>query len=259
MTIDLHTREAGTGRPLVLLHAFPLSSAMWLEQRNGLSDVCRVITPDQRGFGGTMLGSDAPSLDHAADDVAALLDRLDLDRVILGGLSLGGYVAMAFWRRHRERVAGLVLADTKARADTPEAAANRERIAQAVLSDSDCDLLVEEVLPNLVGRTTVAERALVYGRVKGLVQAAPAAAVAWAARAMARRPDSLADLRGVDVATLIVVGEEDVLSTTADAQAMAEAIPAARMEVIAAAGHLTAVEAPQQFNALLRDFLATMS
>jgi pimeloyl-ACP methyl ester carboxylesterase len=101
--VDLHVRETGSGLPVVLLHAFPLSSAMWLEQRNDLGDAFRIITPDLRGFGGSQLGYDEPSLDHVADDVAALLDTLALDRVVLGGLSMGGYAAMAFLRRHGDR------------------------------------------------------------------------------------------------------------------------------------------------------------
>ena len=151
MTVALHVREAGAGRPVVLMHAFPLSSAMWLEQRNALGDRCRVITPDLRGFGGSPLGDDEPSLDAMADDVAAMLDGLELDRVVLGGLSMGGYVAMAFLRRHAGRVAALVLADTKATADAPEAAANRERIAARLRSDDSSDVLVEDVLPSLLG------------------------------------------------------------------------------------------------------------
>src|SRR4051794_2955256 len=114
--LDLHVREAGAGMPVMLLHAFPLSSAMWLGQRNELSDVCRVITPDLRGFGGSHLGDDEPSLDLMADDVARLLDNLSLDTVVLGGLSMGGYVAMAFARQHGDRLRGLLLADTKASA-----------------------------------------------------------------------------------------------------------------------------------------------
>jgi pimeloyl-ACP methyl ester carboxylesterase len=256
MRIDLTLREAGAGRPLVLLHAFPLSAAMWLDQREGLADGCRVITPDLRGFGGSPLGADEPDLAEMADDVAALIDRLGYDRVVLGGLSMGGYVAMAFVRQHPQRLAGLVLADTKAGADTPAAAANRERIAAAVLADHNSTVLVDEVLPALVGPTTVTSRALVHGRVRGLVQSAPAHAVAWAQRAMARRPDSTADLAWVDVPTLVIVGEEDTLTPLAEAEAMAAAVPAARLVRIPGAGHLSAVEAPAEFNAAVRSFLA---
>lgn len=255
--MDLSYRESGAGRPLVLLHAFPLSSAMWLAQREGLSAVCRVVTPDQRGFGGTPLGHDEPSLDEAADDVAGLLDKLGLDRVVLGGLSMGGYVALAFWRRHRDRVAALVLADTKATADPPAVAESRERIAAAVLAGQE-SLLVDEVLPKLVGQTTKDRRALVLGRVKAFVQGAPAYAVAWSERAMALRPDSTPDLAGIDVPTLVVVGEEDELSSPAEAEAMAGAVPGARLVRLAGAGHLSAVEVPEEFNAAVREFLAEL-
>lgn len=256
--MDLAYREVGAGRPLVLLHAFPLSSAMWLEQRNGLSGLCRVITPDQRGFGGSPLGEDQPDLDAAADDVAALLDRLDLDRVVLGGLSMGGYVAMAVLRRHPDRVQALLLADTKASADADAARANRERIAAAVESDDASTVLVDEVLPTLLGRTTGERRPLVTGRVRGLVEAAPAPAVAWAQRAMAVRPDSFETLRAFDRPALVVVGEEDVLSPPPDAQAMAEALPQGRLVVVPEAGHLTAVETPEAFNAAVAGFLAEL-
>jgi pimeloyl-ACP methyl ester carboxylesterase len=253
--MDIAYREVGRGRPLVLLHAFPLSSAMWLAQREALADTCRVITPDQRGFGGSELGDDEPSLDACADDLVRLLDRLELDQVVLGGLSMGGYVAMAFLRRHADRVAALLLADTKASADPEAARANRERIAQAVLED-DSTVLVDDVLPSLLGATTVASRPMVSGRVRGLVQAAPGPAVAWAQRAMAARPDSFDTLRAFERPALVVVGEEDQLSPVGDAQAMADALPQARLAVLAEAGHLTAVETPEAFNAEVAGFLA---
>ena len=256
--MELSYRESGAGRPLVLLHAFPLSSAMWLEQREALADTCRVITPDQRGFGGSDLGEDPPSLDAAADDVAELLDRLELDRVVLGGLSMGGYVAMAFLRRHPERVSALLLADTKASADPAPAQENRERIAKAVLEEGST-ILVDEVLPALLGATTVASRPMVAGRVRGLVQAAPGAAVAWAQRAMAARPDSFDTLRAFAGPALVVVGDEDQLSPVADAQAMADALPSARLAVLPEAGHLTAVETPEAFTAEVAGFVAGLA
>jgi pimeloyl-ACP methyl ester carboxylesterase len=256
--MDLAYREMGSGRPLVLLHAFPLSSAMWLPQREGLGGLCRVITPDQRGFGGSPLGEDAPSLDACADDVAALLDKLDLDRVVLGGLSMGGYVAMAFLRRHPDRVSALLLAGTKAGADPEPARAKRERIAVAVVEDGST-VVADEVLPTLTGPTTAGSRPLVAGRVRALVQAAPAPAVAWAQRAMAARPDSFATLRAFDRPALVVVGDEDELSPLPDAQAMAEALPDARLAVIEEAGHLTAVETPEAFIAEVAGFLAELA
>jgi pimeloyl-ACP methyl ester carboxylesterase len=255
MAVDLHYHDAGTGTALVLLHAFPLSAAMWLAQREGLADTSRVITPDQRGFGGSPLGADEPSLDQVADDVAMLLDGLGLDRVVLGGLSMGGYAAMAFLRRHGERVAGLLLADTKAGADAEAARQNRERIAQLVTDDPGSSVVVDEILPTLLGETTMRERPLVAGRTKAFVQAAPPAAVAWAQRAMAARPDSFETLRAVSVPTLVIVGAEDALAPVAEAQAMADAVPGAALEVLDRAGHLSAIEVPDEFNAAVRRFL----
>jgi pimeloyl-ACP methyl ester carboxylesterase len=255
MDVELYVRESGTGLPLVLLHAFPLSSAMWLSQREGLSDICRVITPDLRGFGGTPLAWSEPSLDVCADDVARLLDTLSLNTVVLGGLSMGGYVAMAFLRLHADRLSALVLADTKAGADLPPARENRERIAAALDADAESTVLLDAVLPDLVGKTTKEKRALIFGRVKALVQAAPAPAAAWAQRAMAARPDSFDVLRGFAQPALVIVGEEDALSSREDAQAMVDALPNGRLVTIPEAGHLTAVEAPNEFNTAVREFV----
>ena len=164
MSVELYHRDTGQGLPVVLLHAFPVSSAMWLSQREALAPAYRVITPDQRGFGGSPLGADDPDLGLAADDVVALLDAKNIDSAVIGGLSMGGYVAMALLRRHPQRVRALVLADTKAGADPEPARANRHRIAAAVEADERSSLLLEEVLPTLVGPTTVATRPMVHGR-----------------------------------------------------------------------------------------------
>ncbi|MFI9553329.1 alpha/beta fold hydrolase [Nonomuraea endophytica] len=254
--MQLYTRSAGNGVPVVLLHAFPLSSAMWLAQREGLAASCRVITPDLRGFGGSRLGDDEPSVDAMADDVAAMLDVEGIERAVVGGLSMGGYVTMAFCRRHPDRLLGVILADTKASPDPEQARDNRERIALRVL-DEGPGVLVEEVLPALIGRTTRERRAMVFGRVRGLVQAAPPAAVAWAQRAMAARPDSFDTLSGLKVPLLAIVGEEDELSPVADAEAMTRAVPDGRLEIIKKAGHLSAVEQPEAFNAAVADFVSS--
>src|SRR4051794_32214092 len=121
MSVTLYSRDVGQGTPLVLLHAFPLSSAMWLAQRETLAKRFRVITPDLRGFGGSVLGEETPSIEVMAEDVAQMLRSKGLERAVIGGLSMGGYVAMALCRHHPERVLGLLLADTKAAADLEEA------------------------------------------------------------------------------------------------------------------------------------------
>jgi pimeloyl-ACP methyl ester carboxylesterase len=257
--IDPYVIEAGRGPAVVLLHAFPLNASMWSAQREALAGSYRVLCPDQRGFGGTQLGHDEPDLDEIADDIAAMLDSRKVETCVLGGLSMGGYVTMAFLRRHPDRVRGLILADTKAGADTPEAAANRLRIADEVIAASSAAQLVDEMLPALVGATTKEKRALVLGRVKALVERAPAYAVAWAQRAMAQRPDSFSTLAAVTVPTLVIVGEEDTLSPLADAKAMADAVPGATLVTIPESGHVTSVEAPEEFNAAVAEFLAALA
>ncbi|GLX01234.1 alpha/beta fold hydrolase [Microtetraspora sp. NBRC 16547] len=256
--MQLYSRSAGSGTPVVLLHAFPLSSAMWLAQREGLAPACRVITPDLRGFGGSRLGDEAPSLDLMADDVARLLDHEGVERAVVGGQSMGGYVTMAFCRRHPDRLLGVVLADTKAAADPPPARENRERIAEAVLRDGS-EILVREVLPPQLGATTKQGRPMVAGRVRGLVQSAPPAAVAWAQRAMAARPDSSDTLRTLKVPALVVVGDEDELSPPAEAEAMAGTVPDGRLVVIEKAGHLSAMEQPEAFNHAVADFVRSLA
>ncbi|MFF7632852.1 alpha/beta fold hydrolase [Kitasatospora sp. NPDC008050] len=250
-------RENGTGTPLVLLHAYPLSALMWAAQLERLpgpaGDLARVITPDQRGFGDAELGVDGPSLDLAADDVARLLDSLGIERAVIGGLSMGGYVAMAFARRHPERLCGLLLADTKATADTEQASANRERIAAAVLARDSVRLLAEERIEDgLLGPVTTPELA---DQVRAMIAAAPPKAVAWAQRAMAARGDSSQVLAGLAVPTAVIVGEADALTPVADAQLMTDLIPDAELTVVPAVGHLSPLEAPETFTAAVRELL----
>lgn len=256
MTVELTYQESGHGTPLVLLHAFPLSSAMWATQHWLLADACRLITPDLRGWGDSPLGDAEPSLDAVVDDLALLLDDLELDRVVLGGASMGGYVTMAFLRRYPERVLGLVLANTKATADTPGAAANRARMANALDHTHSAETLVENVYGNLLGSTTRKTKPAVADAVRAAVLAAPPAAAAWAQRAMASRADAVEVLRGTHVPTLILAGEEDALITDEDVATMASALPDAAVIEIPHAGHLTAVEDPTAFDGAVRSLLA---
>lgn len=255
--VDLHVRVSGAGSPIVLLHAFPLCASMWDEQREELGRNHRVITPDLRGFGGSRPGRDEPDLDHMADDVAGVLDRFKLKSVVLGGLSMGGYVAMAFLRRHPDRVRALVLADTKASADPEPARENRRRIADELVEEDSVRALIDEVLPKLCGETTKTQRPAVLGRVRALVEDTAPTTAAWAQRAMANRPDSFDVLRSAGLPTLVVIGEEDVLSTVADGEALAEAT-GGELVVLPGSGHLTALEVPGDFNAAVSRFTASL-
>jgi len=228
--------------PLVLLHAFPLDAQMYRGVLGAMAG--EALTPDLPGFGGTARPHDEPSMDEYADALASELDRVGVGQVVLGGTSMGGYVAMAFCRRYVDRVAGLALIDTKASADTAEAAEMRSTMASIMERDQSTDPLVEMVLPKLLGATTVATRPEVAEQVLGWVRDAPPASAAWAQRAMAERPDSMQTLRALDVPAVVIVGAEDVLSPPADAEAMASALPDAELIVIDAVGHLTPVEAP---------------
>ncbi|WP_037572738.1 alpha/beta fold hydrolase [Phaeacidiphilus oryzae] len=260
MTDRISVRESGSGTPLVLLHAFPLNSSMWQSQLDELpgreGTDARVIAVDLRGFGGTPLGEDAPSLDLLADDLALMLDRAGIDRAVLCGLSMGGYTAMAFARRHPERLLGLILADTKATADDEAAKANRERIARTVTEEKSVRVVVEEQLPEpLLGAEAVRRGPELVDHVRRIAEAAPPESVAWAQRAMAARGDSLDVLRGVTVPALVVVGEDDAITGVADARAMAKALPASELTILPGAGHLSSLEVPEAFNDAVRGWL----
>jgi pimeloyl-ACP methyl ester carboxylesterase len=246
----------------VLVHAFPLSHALWDDVRPLLEmDGHVVLTPDLPGFGGRPVASGEPSLDVFADDVAGALERVE-GRVVLGGLSMGGYSLMALLRRHPDvvasKVAGLVLADTKAGADAPAAAENRERIARTILEERSARVLHDDVLPGLLGATTFAERPDVVARVRSMLEAASPEGVAWAQRAMAARPDSHDALRACSVPTLVVRGDEDALSSAQDTQAMVDALPHGQLAVLERSGHLTALEDPRAFAAAVNGFLAAL-
>lgn len=253
---DTGSADPSDTTPLVLLHAFPLSRRMFDAMAPYLTAAgFRLILPDLRGFGDSPgPGEDEPSLDHMADDVAALLDRLNIDRAVVGGVSLGGYVTMAMLRRHPERVAGVALIDTKAAADTEDARANRERIATVVLEHGSRALAA--MPQSLLGQTTQHHRPQIVEQVHRWIAAVRPDGVAWAQRAMAARTESFTTLSAATVPGVVVVGAEDELTGQEDAQAMARELPVASgVHVVAGAGHLSPVERPEAVAGVLRDVL----
>ncbi|MPY58099.1 alpha/beta hydrolase [Streptomyces spongiae] len=210
-----------------------------------------VITPDQRGFGRTPLGTAPPSLDTVADDLAALLDRHRIGSVALAGCSMGGYAAMAFLRRHPHRVRALALLATRAGADRPEEAAERIRFADLLLDDASRDQLVAHTTPLLLGATTRTRHPDLVERVTAMAATAAPESVAWAQCAIAARPDSLSVLCGADVPAVVLAGDEDELVAGDEAATMAEALPRGRLVTIEAAGHLPPLEAPDRVSELL--------
>lgn len=237
-------------RPVVLLvHGFPLDSRMWAAQLEGLAGEARLIAPDLRGHG----RSDAPpgpyTVDNHADDLAALLDVLDIERAIVVGLSMGGYVAFAMWRRHAARVAGLALLDTRAEPDTPAGRANRDA-GIALIREQGVSALAGDLLPKVVAPVSLRDDALA-GRVRTMMADQPALGMIGALGAMRDRPDSVPTLATITVPTLVAVGEEDQPTPPADGRKMAAGIAGAQMVVIADAGHLSPLENPAAINEAL--------
>lgn len=252
----VHYLEAGTGgTPLVLLHAFPLHAGMWAPQLACLSSGRRVIAPDLRGFG----GSGAPeeisgySMVGYADELAGFLDGLGLDRVVLGGLSMGGYVAFAFLRQYADRVTGLVLADTRAAADTAEVLGRRSD-QQEQVARAGTTALIEVLLAGLLCDHTLARRPELVEQVRRLM-ANPVAGYIGALDAMKHRPDATGELASISVPTLVVVGEDDALAPPAVARAMHESIPGSQLAILPRAAHLSNLEAADEFNAAVADLL----
>jgi YbgC/YbaW family acyl-CoA thioester hydrolase len=255
--VSLAVEVRGTGPAVLLIHGYPLDRTLWAPQLAGVEGH-RLIAPDLRGLG----LSDAPDLGYSmptyADDLAALLEALQVDEVVLVGLSMGGYVAFEFLRRHRARVRALVLFDTRADADQPEV--RRARDQQASLArEQGAAAIAAHLLPRMLAPGAAQSMPHVVERVRGMMLAAPVAGIAGALAAMRDRSDSTALLATLDdLPTMIVVGEEDAMTPVELARAMASVVPGARLEVVPDAGHLPPLEAPAAVNALLADFLKSL-
>jgi 3-oxoadipate enol-lactonase len=246
-------RALGT---LVLLHAFPLNARMWEPQLAFAEQGWRVIVPQLRGFDGGHHDPPASSMDDYAGDLVDLLDALHVERAVIGGCSMGGYVAFALLRHAPTYVGGLILADTRSQADTPDGRQGREKML-GLLADKGPAGVAEEMLPKLLGETTRREQPAVAERVRALILANANDAIAGAIRALMTRPDSTPLLPSLHVPTLIVVGAEDVLTPPANSESMHQAIPGSELAVIPRAGHLSSLEQPDAFNAAVARFLAT--
>ncbi|MFD9515722.1 alpha/beta fold hydrolase [Streptomyces sp. NPDC059979] len=245
--------------PVVLLHALSLDASMWEAQRHGLEERGhRVITPDQRGFGRVPLplGPEPPSLDLVADDLARTLDGHGIGRFLLVGSSMGAYTAMAFLRRHPGRAAGLTLLSARATADEPEARAQRLGFAEAIGDDRARERLIARTTPLLVGAGTRRRRPELVDRLLADVRRADPAALAWAQRAIAARPDSADTLRGADLPAVVIAGDEDVLVGAEESRRTAALLPRGRLVTLAGAGHLQPLEAPEPVTRALLELLA---
>jgi pimeloyl-ACP methyl ester carboxylesterase len=245
--------EAGAGWPVVLLHAFPLCADMWIPQLERVPEAWRFLAPDLRGFGPAPTPP-AAALDDVADEVIGWLDALEIETAAIGGVSMGGYVTFAMFRRAPERFSRVILANTRAAADTPDARAARDRMS-ALVRASGPAAVAAQMLPRLLGETSRESRPGLAAHVERLILLNGRGGLDGAIRAMRDRPDSTGLLPRIGMPALVVAGAEDAVVPVAESEAMSRAMPRSRFVRLEGAGHLSNLEAPAPFSAALEDFL----
>jgi pimeloyl-ACP methyl ester carboxylesterase len=250
LAYDIH----GVGLPLVLLHAFPLNRAMWKQQVSELSKKFQVITPDFRGFGDSQCTSQPYLMETLAEDIHALLRKLGISEFVLGGLSMGGYVAFAFYRHYPEMVRALILADTRAEADTDEGKKNRKALADQAIKEGP-RAIAEQLTPKLLGQTTLTKKPRLVKQVKEMISSTSITGIANASLGMAFREDANPLLATIGCPTLILVGEEDGLTPAALSENLHRQIKNSKLEILPQAGHLSNLENPSAFNQAVKEFL----
>ena len=251
--LNIAYTDAGIGRPVVLIHGYPFNRSLWNEQVEALSSTCRVIAPDLRGFGESDAAATA-TMNEMAHDVAQLMDHLEITQAAIGGLSMGGYVALAFYKQFPSRVRALVLVDTRAQADNEEAKQTREQQARKAL-DAGMAGIADSMLPKLLTPETVSKHPEIVKRVRDMMLKTKPEGAAAALRGMAERDDQTSLLSKITVPTLIVVGAEDAITPVADSEKMNQAIAGSRLVVLENAGHVSNLERTEKFNEALLDFL----
>ena len=252
--INIVYRDEGSGLPVVFVHAFPLNQTMWDEQVADLRQFCRTITLDLRGFGNSDVPLGPYSMDQMAFDIRSLMSALEIEGAVLVGLSMGGYVSLAFYRNYPGAVRAMMLADTRAGADTHEARERRLNSAKKAETEG-AGAIADDMVSQLLGPSTIQHRPEVAGRIRSMIEANAPAGIAAAQRAMADRMDSTYILAGIDRPVLIAVGAEDSLTPVAEAEGLRNGIPHSRMLVIPDAGHLSNLERPREFNRGLMEFI----
>jgi 3-oxoadipate enol-lactonase len=244
----------GDGPPVVLLHPFPVHHEFWYPVAPALESRYRLILPDLRGHGDSEIGEGPALMQKHASDVVRVLDAAGIGKAAFVGCSIGGYILFEFWRRFRDRVTALALCDTRPQTDTPEGRANRLQAAAVVL-EQGTEPFLETMVPKLMGRTTISARPDLADGARVMMRKMSAEDISLVLRGMAERPDSVADLKTINVPTLIVTGEEDVLSPVADGELMRQNIAGSRLKVIPKAGHYAPWEQSIAVGEILRQFL----
>lgn len=251
----VHTIDRGEGQPLLLVHGFPLDHSMWCPQIDALENHCRVIAPDLPGFGRSPARSDLATMADYAKVLHELLDALDVFQpVTFCGLSMGGYIGWEFWRHSPTRVARMILCDTRAIADTPQAAATREQQARQTLEQGPAGV-AHAMLPKLFAKRTLAGQPAMIEQARKTILGNPAAGIAAALRAMAVREDVTNLLPTITQPALLIVGEHDAISTPEEMRGIADQLPNARWLVVPEAGHMSPLENPTVVNDAITSFL----
>jgi 3-oxoadipate enol-lactonase len=245
--------DQGNGTPLVFIHAFPLSKTMWQPQVDALKDTYRVITIDLGGHGESDIVLWNDSLDGYAKNIIRLLDHLEIAQAVFVGLSMGGYTLFSIYRHYADRVKALVLADTRAQADTEEGKAGRQSMAEVAFKDS-ASAIADLMLPKLLAPATIEQRPEIVEQVRQMILQTSTAGIVVDLVAMAARPDSTDLLSTITCPTLVIVGEDDQATPVAESQYIAQRIPGSTFVTIPQAGHLSNFEQPAAFNQALNSF-----
>jgi pimeloyl-ACP methyl ester carboxylesterase len=254
---NLYYHESGKGIPLVLLHGFPLDHRVWQAQVHDLAAVSRVITPDLRGFGKSINNSTF-TLQGLAEDLYVLLSQIHALPCVLGGLSMGGYVALAYQRQYASTLRGLILIDTRAASDDPETRAGRDIMIELARAGGS-SAVAEKMMPRMLAPATAQSNPAVASELRAIMESCPAQTIQHALAAMRDRPDSRPALTRIAAPTLIIVGDSDVITPPAAAEEMHKSVASSTLSVITGAGHMSPMEQPQQVSRAIKHFLVKLA
>lgn len=250
--------DAGQGTPLVFVHGYPLNRQMWQPQIEGLSGHARILAPDLRGHGDSQIVPGGYSMDLFAADLDSFLEALNIqEKIVLCGLSMGGYVAFAFFRKHAHRLRGLVLTATRAAPDSPQARLGRDQSIRTAV-EQGVEPIFESMAPKMLSEKTVSGQPLMLETAKSIMRRTPLETVINDLEALKARPDSIPTLAQINIPTLIVHGADDQIVPLQEAKEMNDRIAHSRLIVVPAAGHLLNLEQPEIFNRSVQEFLAEL-